>query len=186
VKPTPKGVRIELAASAPATVSIFRQSSGRRITGERLVARFSKRTKAFTFNKAVADGYYFVRFTNGKDTRRVTLRRSGGRFKRVGDFYRRASCDLVPSYKLTRPVFGGTVDRNLGISYRTARSAQVTVTVLRGSTIVKRFPLNRVAANRTVRLSLPARGLARGDYKVRLVARAGSETVTSTLVSRRL
>ena len=38
----------------------------------------------------------------------MTLRRAGGKFTQVGDFYRRASCDLVPSYKLTRPVFGGT------------------------------------------------------------------------------
>jgi hypothetical protein len=186
VKPSAKGLRIELAATAPATVAIFRQSSGRRITGEKLVARFKDRTQAFAFNTAVADGFYFVRFTNGKDTRRVTLRRSGGRYTRAGDFYRRASCDLVPSYKLSRPVFGGTVDRNLGVSYRTARAAQVTVTVLRGSKVVKRFPARKAAANRTVRLSLPAKGLPRGDYTVRLVARAGSEVVTSKLVSRRL
>ena len=62
----------------------------------------------------------------------------------------------------------------------------MTVTVLRGSRVVKRFAARTAAANRTYRLSLPARGLARGDYKVRLVASAGTETVTSTLVSRRL
>ena len=54
-----------------------------------------------------------------------------------------------------------------------AKRAQVTVTVLRGSRVVKRFAARRAAADRTYRLSLPARGLARGDYKVRLVARAG-------------
>ena len=113
------------------------------------MARFTKRTKSFTWNgkgKRVTDGYYFVRFRLGDDTRRVTLRRSGGRFTRVGDFYRRATCDLVPSFKLSRPVFGGTVERSLGISYRTAKAAQVTVTVLRGSKVVKRFPLRRAAA----------------------------------------
>jgi hypothetical protein len=78
------------------------------------------------------------------------------------------------------------VDRNLGVSYRTARAATVTVTVQRGSKGVKRFAAKRAAANRTVRLSLPAKGLARGDYTVTLVARAGSEVVTSKLVSRRL
>ncbi len=62
----------------------------------------------------------------------------------------------------------------------------MTVTVLRGSKVVKRFPARRAAADRTVRLSFPARGQGRGDYKVRLVARSGAETVTSTLVSRRL
>ena len=83
----------------------------------------------------MADGYYFVRFTQRQGHAPVTLRRSGGRYTRVGDFYRRASCDLVPSYKLSRPVFGGTVDRNLGISYRTARAAQVAVTVLRDEVV---------------------------------------------------
>jgi hypothetical protein len=60
------------------------------------------------------------------------------------------------------------------------------VTVLRGNRVVKRFAARTAAPNRTQRLSLPARGLARGDYRVRLVARAGSATLTSTLVSRRL
>ena len=190
-----RGARIDLVprAGGAATVSVFQQSSGRRITGERLVARFTNRTSSFTWNgratqkgRSVTDGYYFVRYRLGTDTRRITLRRSNGRFTRVGDFYRRASCDLVPSYKLTRPVFGGTAVRSLGITYRTTKRARVTITVLRGSRVVKNFGTRTVAANRTTRLSLPARGLARGDYKVRLVARAGSETVTSTLVSRRL
>ena len=58
----------------------------------------------------MTDGYYFVRYRLGDDTRRFALRRSNGRFTKVGDFYRRATCDLVPSYKLIRPVFGGTAD----------------------------------------------------------------------------
>jgi hypothetical protein len=195
VRPSGRGARIELAprAAGGTTVSIFHQSSGRRIIGERLVARFTNRTGDFTWNgratqrgRRVTDGYYFVRFRLGSDTRRITLRRSGGRFTRVADFYRRASCDLVPSYKLTRPVFGGTANRAIGISYRVARQARVTVTVLRGSRVVKTFPARTVAANRTHRLTLPARRLARGDYRFRLVARAGSQTVTSVLVSRRL
>ena len=132
--------------------------------------------------RRATDGYYFARFTLGKDTRRVTLRRSGGRFTRAGDFYRRASCDLLPSFKLSRPVFGGTEDARCGISFRVARRRTVTVTVLRGKKVVKRFAARTVAANRTARLKLPARGSPRGDYKVRLVGRAGPETVTSTLV----
>jgi hypothetical protein len=180
-------------AGGAATVSVFQQSSGRRITGERLVARFTNRTRAFTWNgranqkgRRVTDGYYFVRYRIAGDTRRIALRRSNGRFTKVADFYRRATCDLVPSYKLIRPVFGGTRTRALGISYVVAKRARVTVTVLRGSRVVKRFATPTVAANRTHRLSLPARRLARGNYRVRLVARAGAETVTSTLVSRRL
>ena len=129
-----------------------------------------------------------MRYTLGKDTRRVTLRRANGRFTRVGDFYRRASCDLVPSYKLTRPVFGGTRPRALGITYRVATRARVTVTVLRGRTWSRRFAARTVAANKTQRLTLPARGkLARGDYKRAAGRRRrGRSTVTSTLMSRRL
>jgi hypothetical protein len=189
------GARIELAprAGGRATVSVFQQSSGRRIIGERLVARFTGRTGAFTWNgranqrgRTVTDGYYFVRYRLGNDTRRITLRRTNGRFTRVGDFHRRASCDLVPSYKLTRPVFGGTRVRTLGISYRVSKRARVSVSVLRGSRVVKNFGSRTVAANRTQRLTLPARGLPAGDYRIRLTARAGSDSVTSTLVSRRL
>ena len=130
-------------AGGAATVSVFQQSSGRRITGERLVARFTNRTGSFTWNgKAagdVTDGYYFVRYRLGEDTRRFALRRSNGRFTKVADFYRRATCDLVPSYKLIRPVFGGTRTRALGISYVVAKGARVSVTVLRGSRVVKNF-----------------------------------------------
>jgi hypothetical protein len=127
-----------------------------------------------------------VRFTLGDDTRRVALRRSGGRFTRLADYHRRASCDLLPSFKLSRPVFGGTGARPLGISYRVARRAQVFVNVMRGSRIVQSFPARTVAGGRTARLTLRARGLRRGDYRVRLVARDAASTLTSTLVSRRL
>ena len=104
-----RGLRLDLTprAGGAATVSVFQQSSGRRITGERLVARFTNRTGSFTWNgranqkgRTVTDGYYFVRYRIAGDTRRIALRRSNGRFTKVGDFYRRATCDLVPSYKL--------------------------------------------------------------------------------------
>ncbi len=90
-------------------VDIFQTSRGGRVLKERLVARFKNRKKAFTWNgranrrgKTVTDGYYFARFrmkTTGKrtETRRVTLRRSNGRFTRRPDFYRRATCDLLPT-----------------------------------------------------------------------------------------
>jgi hypothetical protein len=195
VRPRGRGARIELTprSGGAATISVFQQSIGRRVIGERLVARFTGRRGDFTWSgranrrgRRVVDGYYFVRYRIGGDTRRVTLRRSNGRFRRVGDFYRRATCDLVPSFKLRRPVFGGTRGRSLGISYKTSQRARVTVTVLRGKRVIRRFAVRTVAANRTQRLTLPARRLARGNYRVRLQARAGTQTVTSTLTSRRL
>lgn len=62
----------------------------------------------------------------------------------------------------------------------------VTITRRRSSRAVKRFAAVQRAAGRTYRLSLPARGLRRGDYVARLTATAGSRTVTSALLSRRL
>jgi len=181
--PSGRGVRFHLSPAG--SVTVFKQSTGRRITVKRRVARFTNRTGSFRWaGRRLSDGYYVVEYTRAGDTRRIALRRSRGRFTKVADFARRARCDLVASFTLSRPVFSRT--RALGISYVVAKPARVTVTVRRGSRVIKRYAARMVAANRRHRLSLPARRLARGNYKVRLVARAGAETVTSTLVSRRL
>lgn len=202
VRPNRRGARLDFTrrtGAAPATVEVFQQSRGRRVIEERLVARFTGRSGAFAWDgranrrgRRVSDGYYFVRYrtrgTNGQiDTRRITLRRSGGRFSVRRDFYRRATCDLVPSFKLRRPVFGGVGRRSgLEIAYRVSAAARVTVTVRRGGKVVRRFADRPSPANRTVRLRVALRGLRRGDYTVRLEAQGPNSSVTSTLVSRRL
>jgi len=182
----------------PVDVDVFQQSRGRRVLQNRLVARFKGRHRSFTWNgrpqrgRPVTDGQYFARFrmTNSagqRDVRRVTtLRRRNGRFARRPDFYRRTDCDLLPSYKLSSSAFGGTGGRSLGIAFRVAKAAQVEVTVLKGSRVVRRFAAATRAPNRTHRLRLASRGLGRGDYRVRLTARSGTRRVTSELVARRL
>jgi hypothetical protein len=60
------------------------------------------------------------------------------------------------------------------------------VTVSRGRKTVKRFKARTAAPNRTHRLRLPSRKLAKGDYKVRITVGRGAGRVVSTLVSRRL
>ena len=65
-------------------------------------------------------------------------------------------------------------------------ATEATIQWYSGTTAVGTFGSRTVAANRTHRLTLPARGLPRGDYRIRLTARAGADTVTSTLLSRRL
>ncbi len=181
-----------------ATVSVFQQSSGRAITGERLVARFTNRTGAFTWNgrvnrraRRMADGFYVVRYTigsgTGTDVRRVVLERRGGRFVKRADFDRRATCDALASFKLERPVFGGRTNRALNVSFRLAEAARATVTVLRGSKVVKRFGPTQRRADVTHRLRLGANGLPRGNYQVRIsVPRAGGKPLTATLTARRL
>jgi hypothetical protein len=176
---------------------VFQQSRGRRVIGERLVARYTNRTRSFVWNgranragRKVTDGYYFVRYriaaNGGTDVRRVTLRRVGGRFSRRPDFYRRGSCALLTSYKLIRPVFGGPTKRPLGISYRVASAARVSVTVTRGSRTVKRFTTTSAKAERTYRLTLGTRGLATGDYRVTLRATRAGKTTRAVLTSRKL
>jgi hypothetical protein len=139
----------------------------------------------------VRDGYYFVRFRepfgSGRvDYRRITLRRVHGRFRTRPSFYRHASCGLLQSYKLGRPVFGGSSNGPLTAAYRLSEAGRVTVTVRRGTRVIHRFALKRVRAHRTYRLRLAAKRLRRADYRVTLVATAGRRRVTSTLVSRRL
>jgi hypothetical protein len=72
------------------------------------------------------------------------------------------------------------------MAFQVSQRANVTLRVLRGRRVVKRYVVPRAPANRTVRRSLPVRGLRRGDYKVRATAVAGTQRVTRTLVSRRL
>lgn len=202
VRPSGRGARFDFTrrtGAAAATVDVFQQSRGRRVTGEQRVARFTGRSGSFRWDgratrggRRVTDGYYFARFStrgsNGRaDVRRVTLRRSGGRFTLRPDFYRRASCDLLPAFKLRRPVFGGAGRSPvLEIAYRLSEPATVTVTVRRGGRVVQRFPAHESAAGRTVRLRLRAGGRGRGDYTVRLDAQGEKARITSTLVSRRL
>lgn len=200
ITPTGRGARFAFTRriTAKATVSVFQVSAGRRIVTERLVARFPNRALSFTWNgratvrgRRVVDGVYLVRYAVGSgrtaDTRRFVLERRGGRFVRRKDSYRRATCDVLPSFKLERPVFGGPRNRALNLSFRLSRAAKVTVTVLRGTKVIKRFDPTRRTANRTVRLTLPSRRLARGVYTVRIsVAVKGARTVTSTLATRRL
>ena len=195
-------VRLNFArrVSSPVTVDVFRVSEGRRVVRERLVARFPNRSKSFVWNgvsnregkrKRVGTGYYFVRYTmlrGGKriDVRRKVLRRAGGRFSTRPDYYRRDTCDLLNKFKLERPVFGGPRLNTLKAAYRLSSNARVTVTILKGSKVVKRYAAANRVARRTYRITLPARRRARGDYRVRLQATSGGKTLTSTLTSRRL
>jgi len=196
-----RGRRLQLGfatrGSAPVTVDVFQQSIGRRVIGERLVARFEDRTGAVRWNgranrrgRKVTDGYYFVRFRTGsaerRETRRIALRRVRGRWSERPAFSRSTSCGLLRKLKLERPVFGGRTNRELGIAYRVARSARVTVTVLRGSRVVKRYAARTARGGHTGRLRFDSEGRPRGDYRVRVEARRGNRREVATLVSRRV
>jgi hypothetical protein len=170
----------------PVRIDVFRVSQGRRIVKERRVARFRR---AATWNGRGPDGYFFVRFTmlrDGKrvDVRRVVLKRENGRFKRAKRHHRRGDCQLLRSFKLERPVFGGRARTPLRLAYRLTSNARVSVAVLRGRRVVRRLPAAGRAANRTHRIRLNPR--ARGVYRVRITAVSGPQRVTATLTARRL
>jgi hypothetical protein len=178
----------------PVRVDVFRTTTGRRVTGERRVARFDRRTRSFRWKgrgRRVRNGYYVVRFAvrapNGStDFRRVAFRRAKGRFKRLPPYSRGTQCSLVNTFKLERPVFGGTKRRSLGIAFRLGRAARVTVTVTRKGKRVKRFKQRSYNAGRTYRLRLGAKGRKRGLYRVTLRARRPAAAATHRLSARKL
>lgn len=170
------------------TVDVFQHSAGRRVLGNRRVARFTGRRMAVVWGgRRGSAGLYSARFTMKlpaglRDVRRVALRRAGGRFTRRPSFYRRASCGAVTSFKLERPAFAR---RGLGIAFRLGAPARVTVTVRRRGKTVRRFKARAGVADRTYRLRL--RSARRGDHVVRLIARqASGRVVRAKLTSRRL
>ncbi len=194
-----RGVRFAFQRRArnPVTVDVFQQSHGRKVLGERRVAHFTGKSRSFTWNgkarkgKALSDGVYFARYriaygSRLRDFRRITLQRSHGRFSTRPSFYRAESCGLLSSYKLGRPVFGGSGRRTLGIAYRLSVPARVKLEIFRGSKRIRSDLTRSRLPRRTYRSSLLPGKLRKGDYRVRLTVRAGATTVTSTLVSRRL
>jgi len=179
------------------SVEIFQQSSGRTLLDNRLRARFGGRSGGLRWNGRdrrglpVTDGTYFVRFrmklANGKvDTRRLTLVRRGGRFRRGPDFYQRVDCGFFSSLKLSSSVFGGPRNAPLGVAYTLARGADsVTVEAFDGQRLVKRLR-GATRRGKAVRLSLPAKLVARGRLlTVRITTRSPSP-VSVTLYARRI
>jgi hypothetical protein len=80
----------------------------------------------------------------------------------------------------------GNVPATRFLGYRVAAPTRVSVVVLRGKRVVRRWAAATRRGETTYRLRLPARGLRAGDYKVRVTAGTGRRTVTRTLVARRL
>jgi hypothetical protein len=179
-KPAKRALRLAFTKrrDLPVKVEVFQVSHSRRIISERRVARF---TRPRTWKAKVAGGYYFARFTmtsdGGRvDVRRIVLRRSNGRWRRTARHYRRGSCELLRSYKLERPVFGGRRDTPLRIAYRLTTAARIALVVTRGKRVVARRTLD-AAANRTYRVAIRAK--RRGVYRVRLAAPGLSERLTA-------
>ncbi|HEX2084580.1 MAG TPA: M28 family peptidase [Solirubrobacteraceae bacterium] len=196
VRRSRRGLRFlfETFATEPTTVEVFQTSRGRRVMRGRRVARFTGRLGSFRWSgrsrRRITSGTYFVRFTTGdgptQDVRRVTLLRSKGRFRKVRSHHRRRPCEVLRTFKLSSPAFGGRNRRRLGIAYRLLVPARVTITVRRGKKLVRRFRAGTRSPARTHRHTLPPRGLRRGVYRVTAAVTAGGRTTRHTLVSRKV
>ena len=193
-RPRGRGLRFAFArrVDRPVTVDVFQVSAGRRVLGERRVARFVRRASPFTWRgRRGSDGVYFVRFSmrdaRGRaDERRIALVRRRGRFAPRRPHYRRTSCATLTSFKLERPVFGGRGNRPLRIAFRLARAGRVSVEVLRGRRVVRRFRTTTRGAGVTHRLRVRPERLRRGSYRVRLRYRGDQGSLTASLFVQRL
>jgi beta-glucosidase len=181
-----RGLRVTVPRRV--TVDVFRQTRGRTIVGEKRVARFRGRTRSFTWRaRGAGAGYYTVRVRTSGTSRRFAFVRRRGHFRARPAFERREGCGVLTRFKLERPAFGGRFNQPLLVAYRLAEDAQVTVTVLRGSAVIRRFKPRSDRAARTYRLRIASERLRRGDYTVRLVARSASgRTLTARVRARRL
>src|SRR4051812_1995637 len=185
-----RGVRFTVRPKSRFRVDIVKAAGTRSVLKKpRLVRRFSARRASFTWNgrgRGVTDGTYVARVvsTVGKktDARRITLRRSHGRFSVRPAYERTTSCGLVRSFRATRPAF----KRPLSVSYRLAAKSTVTIAVLRGKKVVRRYKAATRSANRTYRRTISAKGLPHGELRVVLSAKAGNASSSLPLTVRRL
>ncbi len=190
-----RGLRFAFArrGTQPVTVDLFRAARGSRIA-QRRVARFARRARSFSWRgtgRRVTDGVYNARFTvrapnGGADVRRVALVRRDGRWYERAPFYRRTPCALIESAKLSRPVFGSGRRVPLGISLRLNQAARVDIVVRRGGRVLRRFAARSERAGRTIRRTLAATRIPRGDVRIVIRARRTGQTATQVLLARRL
>jgi hypothetical protein len=114
--------------------------------------------------------------------RYVAVARRGGRFRALPAIEYAASCGTIRLLRARRPAFGGRHLAPLRVAFRLGAAGRARLELLRGGRVVRLLHSSRVAAGRAVRVTVRARGLARGDYRVRLTA--GGER--STVGARRL
>ena len=166
VKRAGRGLKLSFKRSVRkpvrSTSSSSRSAAGSWGSGSSRASRTPRRRSAGTGARTagrqkVRDGIFMVRFrlkvSNGLiDNRRIDQVRRRAASPSAPPHYGREGCTLINSFKLERPVFGGTNRKSLGIAYRLLNPAKVTVTVKRGEKVVKRYTARTRRGNRTHRL----------------------------------
>lgn len=186
-----RGLRLSFrrGSARPVRVDVYRLTRGRRVIRNRLVVSFRKRSRPFVWSgkvrgRPVGPGYFEARFRAGREVRRAAVVRRGDRFASLPAFQRGGQCDGLSAFRLGGPAFGGKGRQPLGIVYRLAQPARVSVVVQRGRRTIKRFRARRRVPGKTYRLRIRTR--ARGRVRVTLIARMDGRTVRSRLVARGL
>ena len=176
-----------------ASVNVYRQTSGRRILGSQLVARFANKKAGFTWNgkpnvrhRHVTDGYYVARLRvpvgRTFDQRQIALVRSHGRWHLRPAFVRPPSCAALGNFGLNKPVFGGSNNRNLKVYITLRRTMKLSLTLTKGKHVIRNVKAKTRAPGR-YKLTFTARGLARGDYHVNLKAVGTDKKTTKAKVT---
>ena len=196
-KPSKRGLKFAFKrrGTAPVKIDLFQVSKGRRVVKQLLQRRFVTR-KGLTWNgrkgrHKITNGAYFVRMSvkgpNGiYEGRRIALVRKGGRWHAQRSFYRRETCTRLRSFKLIRPVFGGSKRAGLGISFRLASSEQVRLTISRKGRAVKRYTFKRPKALTTIRRNVSPRKRPKGLYTVSITIGTGKNALKAKLYSKRI
>ena len=177
------GVRVSFrraAAGVPVTLDLLRVGRRGRL---RRVGRIS-RAQSGTVRAPLRDGIYVARLRAKARTGRVGVRVlpfrvRGGRVARLRPHSLPERCGLLRSASLASPVLGARSVLRL----RLARRARVRVVLRRAGRVVLRRSLRGRARVRQLRLG--RKGLARGRYRVRVVARSGKRRGAATLYALR-
>jgi len=194
-----RGVRFSVAPRRGTfRVDVFESARGRSVVRtQRLVARFRGRRAAFTWNgrgqggRRIRDGYLIARVVStrpagGSDVKRFALRRVNGRYSVRSAYDRTSQCGLLRVFRASRPAFGGRTERPLDIAYRVDQRASVSIAMVRGKRVIRRFTPRTRDANRTYKQRLTALRVPRGDIRVVVTAKAGKRAVTTSITARRL
>jgi hypothetical protein len=195
-KPRGRGLRFgwKLLDAGSVRVALIPHARGSRVVKNRTVRRFRAASRPFKWNgrgTKLSKGYYAARFTlkrprHSAARRMVGLRYSGGRFHRIPAYQRREGCATLRSFRLSRPVFGGSRKAELATVFRLLRPGRVSIRILRGKKVVRSYSPQDRLSHVTYKLVLRPAGLKRGSYQVRIrVGRAG-KTTKAALRSRRL
>ena len=195
VTPQGRGLRFafERSVKGAVRVDVFRYYQSKKRIGRRAVAKFRNKTKSFTWSgrgKRVRNGQLYARISipvgKQSDVRYVSLQRSKGRFKIKRSFRSRPSCGALQRFHLGQQVFGGKRREGLRVIYRVASPGTVRLELLRGKKVVKRTAVRRIARAGTYQTVIAAKGLRRGEYRIRITAVLDGKRVTSTLAARRI